>query len=66
MTHQRRPVVRRVTYSNGTWTVGAEVPRPNPWRRWIANALTIAAVLACVGLSVWEVVIAMGSMPGIL
>jgi hypothetical protein len=63
MTH-RHPTVRRVTYSNGTWTVGA--PVLTRWEcagRWALNIAAVAVVLACVGAGVWEAVTVMGSMP---
>ena len=64
MTHQRRPTVRRVTYSNGTWIVGA--PVLTRWEciwRWALNIAAVAFVLALIGAGVWEAVILLGSMP---
>jgi len=53
----QRPIVRTVTLPDGRWTVGAEVPRPpRPWRRWIANAATVAIVLCSVAACTWVVV----------
>ena len=58
-----RPTVSHLTYSNGVWTVGAEVPRPRPWLRWIANAVAVIVTLAAIFAGVCVAVDSVADMP---
>ena len=58
-----RPTVNRLTYIDGVWTVGAEVPRPRPWGRWIANAAALLVTLAAIFAGVCVAVESVADMP---